>query len=447
VSIAREELRGYEEASLAFIDDDGYPASIPVEPSFEDESIRLRLPAGVDAERIAGKRVNLVLNHITPLPTGGYTERRYVAMRGAASLRDDQVEFRPEARYGWDERRVPFPEYVEISTPRARGYLSRIGKELGRTFRPSISGAMTLFRATRLPFLMATAVPVSVGAAVAAYHGFFNLFLFLLTLIGASLIHIGLNMANDYYDVLLGADQLNKNPTPFSGGSRVAIYGLMTQGEVIRLSSLFYAAGGAIGLYLALTRGFIEIMTLLAIGVAISYFYTAPPLKLAYRGVGEAMVGLGFGPIVVLGSYFVQAQRLALEPLLASIPIGILIMLILYVNEIPDAPFDKAAGKLQLVTRLSREAALRLLRLLLFLVYAWVVGMVVLGAAPVTALLALLTIPMARSTYRGVEATYGNAYAMMPSLSSNIKLTILTGLLIAVGYAVASVLSALGIPL
>jgi len=440
--LSMEVLKEYDEVTCAFIDDDGYPLAAPVSYELHEATgkLSIRIPKGIEPQRISEKVVNVIFNHITPLPSGGYTDRRYLSVRGKAQLKGDELIVEPTKIYGWDERSVPFPEYCEVTVPRARRYLERTGRELGRLFKPKISPIMTFFRATRLPFLMATLAPVSTGAAVAAYHGYFSALLFLFTLLGVALIHMGLNLANDYFDTKLGADPINKKPTPFSGGSRVLIYGMLSLTQAQAMMGLLFASGVAIGLYLAFTRGLLEILGLTAIGLFLSIFYTAPPLKLAYRGLGELAVAIGFGPVVVMGSYFVQTQRFALEPLIASIPVGVLIMLILYVNEVPDLEYDRAAGKMTLLTRLDRKDALGLYKAFLASVYALVALSVLAGTAPLTALLALATIPMAREVYKGVEQTYGSPYAMIPHLAKNVNLAILTSLLLATGYAIVAIL-------
>ncbi|MEM4189206.1 MAG: UbiA family prenyltransferase, partial [Candidatus Caldarchaeum sp.] len=147
-----------------------------------------------------------------------------------------------------------------------------------------------------------------------------------------------------------------------------------------------------------------------------------------------------FGPIIVLGSHYVQAQTFSIQALLASIPIGVLILLILYVNEIPDTPYDKAAGKRTLVTRLNMGQVIFLYKSLLAVAYVMVFLPVVLGFAPPTALIALLTIPMAYKTVKAVRQTYGNTYLMIPALASNIQVATFTGLLHASGFFLWAVL-------
>ncbi|MCS6788105.1 MAG: prenyltransferase, partial [Aigarchaeota archaeon] len=419
--ISANVLQEFEQVSVSFVDEDGYPVTVPAKVRIEDGRVTVELPEGFKGLTFAGRKVNVTFNHITPIPGGGYTDRRYLMIRGTARPAPEGIEVDVEKSYRWDEKEVPFPEYVEVSSVRARRYLERLGLRLGLDFKPRIGAFWAFFRVVRLPFLIATAVPTAIGASVAYYNGFFDPLLLLLTFVGLAFIHLGLNVANDYFDTKLGADPANRRPTPFSGGSRAIIYGLISESESRTLFASFFAAGSAIGMYLAITRGPLVILGLMALGLFLAYFYTAPPIKLAYRGMGELAVGTGFGPVIVLGAYFVQTQKLTLDALLASIPIGILIMLILYVNEIPDAPFDKVAGKMHLVTRISKENALRLLAVFYAAAYASTALIPVLRLGPPTVLIALVTIPTAVRVYRMVSGTFGIQYAMIPAMALNIR--------------------------
>ncbi len=438
--VGESDLRKFEQVAMAFIDEDGYPATIPLITAKSNGDVKLRLPRGVEGSKLDDKKVNLILNHITPLAIGGYTDRRYIVFRGLARVRDGDVSMEVEKTYTWDERVTPFPEYVEVSTSRARRYLEGIGKRLGDTFKPSIGVFWSFFRTVRLPFLIATAVPVAIGTGAAFYRGFFDPTLLLLTLLGLSCIHLALNVANDYFDTLFGADTVNRRPTPFSGGSRAIIYGIVNMQEARLIYTSLFIGGTAIGAYLAVTRGLIEIAVLTALGLFLSYFYTAPPLKLAYRGFGELAVFLGFGPVIVLGTYFVQTQSIGLDAVAASIPIGLLIMLILYVNEIPDAPYDKEAGKMTLLTRFTKTQALGFLAGSLAATYLSILLIPLLNLGPASVLIALAGIPLAYRVYRGVEQNFGDPYRMIGVMSLNVKNAAITGSLVAAGYIIGAAL-------
>jgi 1,4-dihydroxy-2-naphthoate octaprenyltransferase len=172
--------------------------------------------------------------------------------------------------------------------------------------------------------------------------------------------------------------------------------------------------------------------------VAISIAYTAPPFRLVHRGVGEIAVALGFGPIMLLGSYFVQAQRISFEAAYLSIPVAILIALVLYVNEVPDRPGDAAAGKRTMPVRLSKDAVIAGYAWALAVTYALIAGGALAGLLPRPAILALATIPLARKCIRGLRRDYEDPYALMFStLGPNVKLHLFTGLLLFAGYLVS----------
>ena len=107
-------------------------------------------------------------------------------------------------------------------------------------------------------------------------------------------------------------------------------------------------------------RGSVALVVIAAVGFVISIAYTMPPFKLVYRGLGELATAIGFGPVMLLGAYAVQTHgSLSWEAFVASIPVGLLVMLILYVNEIPDRTGDAKAGKRTLPVRLSKMWVIR----------------------------------------------------------------------------------------
>ncbi len=299
---------------------------------------------------------------------------------------------------------------------------------------------MALFiNATRLPFLTATAIPVLLGAAIAWKDGFLNLPLFLLTLAGVACFHIGTNVINDYFDFSSGADNANLTPTPFGGGSRVIQRGLMSPLAVRNLAIVFYALGAALGLILAAVRG-IEVLALGIAGFLLGFLYTAPPFRLAHRGLGELAVGLGFGPLIVVGTYFVQSGYWSAEALLASLPVALLIAAVLYINEIPDRPWDAKAGKRTLVVRLSSPAAINGYLLLILAAYAIIVAGVIAGVMPIATLLGLLTFPMAWNAFNTLRRHHAYPYRLIPANATTIFVHLLTGLLLFAGYVIGGLL-------
>jgi 1,4-dihydroxy-2-naphthoate polyprenyltransferase len=430
----------FKHAVIAFVDDDGYPLSVATEFRADPDRgvVILNAVAGEDVQPPEGERVNVVFSHIRPQPGIGYDERRYVSLWGPLRRVDGVLELAPDRVQGWDEQEMSFFELSERGVPQARKYLDRLSEDTGRDVRPRLSFGWLFLRATRLPFLTATFVPVLLGIAVAAWKDGFHPWLGLLTIVGGACIHLGLNVANDVFDTRSGADEANVNPTQFSGGSRVILYGLVSMRQMALLSLTFYAVGIGIGVFLAAKSGW----GLLWIGVAgalISLFYTAPPLKLVHRGLGEICVALGFGPIMALGAYFVQTGAYDLEPLLASIPVGILIALILYLNEVPDRPADAAAGKRTLPVRLSKEAVIRGYVASVVVTFGLIAVFAITGLLVRPTIIALAAAPLALPVIRALRESYDSPYALMPAMAKNIQLHLATGMLLILGYVIAIV--------
>ena len=292
------------------------------------------------------REVSLTGSHIRPQPGYGYDERRHVTVWGPASIAGGTVSVAAGSAWGWDEAEVPFFEYSERSVGKSRKYFDALSVERGTPVKPKLSLGFLTLRTTRLPFLTATIVPVTLGILIATSRGQFDLVAALLTIIGACFVQLGLNVANDVFDTIQGADDANVTPTQFSGGSRVIQYGLVSLRQMATLSTLFYALAGVIGLVLLATHGSTALLVIGVVGFIVSLGYTAPPLKFVYRGLGEIAVALGFGPLMLLGAYVVQTGgALAWEPVVASIPVALLVALILYVNEIPDRRGDAHVGQ------------------------------------------------------------------------------------------------------
>ncbi|HEX5947971.1 MAG TPA: prenyltransferase [Actinomycetota bacterium] len=438
-ALLREIEEGFDHAVVVFVGADGYPVGVATDYRVDAERgvVSLVPPAGEGVAPPEDAEVNVIVSHIRPQETG-YDERRYVQLWGRVRRTDRGLELAPERSHTWDEKKVPFFQYSELTVPQAHRYLRELGRERGTEVRPKLSFGWLALRTTRAPFLTATVVPILLGVAAAALDGRWSLFLAGLTLLAGSFVHLGLNIANDVFDTTSGADAANTTPTQFSGGSRVVHYGLVRLRTLALLSASFYLAGIGLGLYLAVRTDFWPLFWLGAAGVVISVFYTAPPLRLVHRGLGEIAVAIGFGPIMLLGAFFVQAQRFTFEAVYLSIPVAILIALVLYVNEIPDRAGDAAAGKRTLPVRWSKDTVIG--------VYAWSVGLTyaliavgaVTGILPRPTLIALATIPIALRVTRALRRDYDDPYALMFSaMGSNIKLHLFTGLLLLAGYLVA----------
>jgi 1,4-dihydroxy-2-naphthoate octaprenyltransferase len=242
--------------------------------------------------------------------------------------------------------------------------------------------------ATRPVSFTAAVVPITVGTLLAA-EGSFSLLRFLLALVGGVAIQAGTNLVNDYYDHVKGVDSPDSlSPSP------MLQRGVLSPRAVFAGGIAAFVLGSALGLVLVAMVGW----PLLVLGVAsvlAGFFYTAGPKALAYVGLGEVTAFTFMGPAMVMGAYYVQVQYWGWEPLLVSLPIGLLVAGILHANNLRDLDHDAVHGKRTLATILGRSLGNLEFGVLLLGSYLALVVAVVTGAAPYPALVPLITLPVA----------------------------------------------------
>ena len=433
VDEAVRRARAYPHGVLSFVGPDGYPATVAA--GFAPGSPEDRLVLGPLSRAVLpkqGQEVGVVFSHIRPQPGTGYDERRYVNVWGTASVSGGLVTVTPARATGWDEAETPFFEYAEKSVPTGRAYLDKVGA------RPRLSAFWTVFLATRLPFLTATVVPVALGGAIAGNDGRFALGWWLLCLLAGITAHLGINVINDVADADSGADAANTTPTPFSGGSRVIQYGLVSRRTMALTAAGLYAVTAAVGLLLAATRSG-QLLWIGALALVLGYGYTARPFRFVHRGLGEPVVALGFGPIMAAGTYLAVTRDWSWEPVWASVPVGILIALVLYVNQVPDRRSDAATGKRTLIVRWTQAQVLRGYAVSVAVAFAWVAVGPVLGITPWWTLLAVAGAWFSVRTHRGLRQSYDQPYGLLPAMQDNIVAHLVTGLLLVAGYLLAVV--------
>lgn len=207
---------------------------------------------------------------------------------------------------------------------------------------------------------LASAASIWLGFCAAMAEGPVAWGWLLLTVLGIFLIEVAKNASGELYDFDSGADPgvAPEDRSPFSGGRRVLVEGLLSRGATRAVGWIAYLGGIAAGLTIVLARE-PRVLWLGLAGVALAFFYHAPPLRLAYRGLGEIAVAVIYGPLIACGTYLVQRHAVSDEVLFASIPLGLLIAAFLWINEFPDYRADLAAGKRTWVVRLGRRKAAR----------------------------------------------------------------------------------------
>ena len=221
--------------------------------------------------------------------------------------------------------------------------------------------AKRLFFATRPMFFSASILPVLLGTAW-GYRagGHLDGGVFILTVAAIMCVHAAGNVLNDVYDDLSGTDRINENRIfPFTGGSRFIQNGVMTRRQMTIWGLVLLGLGGVLGVALVVLKGAGLLFIGLA-GMALFVLYLVPPLHLSARGLGEFLVGLGFGVLPVTAAAWLQAGVMDARALLISLPVALWIASVLLINEVPDAAADGGTGKRTLVVILGRDGTRRL---------------------------------------------------------------------------------------
>lgn len=244
-------------------------------------------------------------------------------------------------------------------------------------------------RAIRPFSFTASILPVVLGSIMVINQNNFSLFYLILSLLGVVMLHAGVNLVSDHDDYINKVDTAES-----SGSSGVIIENLLSYKDILKAGKVLLISGFAVGIFLTYSRGWV-ILILGLIGALGGYSYTGKPLTLKYRGLGAILVFLIFGPLLVVGSYYVQAQAISLAAVLVSIPIGLLTTAVLHANDIRDIIHDKKAGIKTLSIIIGRRNAEKFYCGLLICSYVIVILLVLYRIVPFWSLACLVTIPEA----------------------------------------------------
>lgn len=261
----------------------------------------------------------------------------------------------------------------------------------------------------------ASAASLFVGAAAAAHAGALSLPWLALTVAGIVCVEFAKNASGEIVDFDSGADAAvaAEDRSPFSGGKRVLVDGLLTRRQVAVIAGVAYALAVAAGLAITLLRE-PRVLAIGALGIALAFFYHAPPLRLAYRGLGELAVAACYGPLIAGGAFLVQRGEVSPLVILASLPLGLMIAAFLWINEFPDYAADRGAGKRNLVVRLGRRRAAAAFSWLVVGAYALLALLPAVGA-PVGLLLGLAGAPLAWRAAGRLRARCEDTAAIIPA--------------------------------
>jgi 1,4-dihydroxy-2-naphthoate octaprenyltransferase len=242
------------------------------------------------------------------------------------------------------------------------------------------------------------------GAGAAGHAGRVEWFWLALTLLGLWCIEVAKNAAGEIFDLDSGVDlaAVPEDRSPFPGGRHVLADGLLTPGQTWLVAVSGFLLATCAGVWIVFVHE-PRVLGLGLAGVALAFFYHAPPLRLSYRGLGETAVALAYGPMMVAGVFLVQRGTVPLWLALAGVPLGLLIAAFQAVNEFPEAGEDRAAHKHTLVVRLGPADAAR------------VVAAMVAAAFVITLLLPLAGAPL--GMWGGLVAIVSAAQAVRLALA------------------------------
>jgi 1,4-dihydroxy-2-naphthoate polyprenyltransferase len=271
-------------------------------------------------------------------------------------------------------------------------------------------------------FLYAGLLPYLLGGAWAyAIEHRFDATLFLSGLAGVVLAVVGVEAFNEYFDSRMGTDRVF-NPADLPPMSDAVLW----------LGVAAFAGALAVGIHLTLVGGW-PILAFALLGGAAAIFYVAPPIRWAYRGLGELVIALSYGPWMVLGSMYLHTRALTWPALVVSLVPGFLIMALAVVNAIPDFHQDRLVGKRNLCVRLGRRRAVAL-----YLALA-TAGLVVVpigaaaGVLPWPCLAALLAVPLLVRSGRVAHTTYESPRAFVPAVRNVVTCYLVAVLLVVAG--------------
>ncbi len=252
--------------------------------------------------------------------------------------------------------------------------------------------AKTLFLATRPWSFTMTFSSVTIGTLIAYLAGSFNPLLYVLVFAGMIAFHAATNLINDFYDVKHGVDRMGAPTTKYRPHPVAA--GAESPNTIRAFAAVLYFLTLAAAAYLSTLRGPLVLLVVF-VGVVGSVLYTADPVVLKARGLGELTVFLMWGPLIPLGAYLVQTGAASAVPVVLSIPVGLLVALVLLANNIRDIEYDGSVGVKTVPVLIGRARGSTLYRALLLATYLFVPVSILVGLLPVWSFVVLLTVPEA----------------------------------------------------
>ena len=298
--------------------------------------------------------------------------------------------------------------------------------------RPS---PLTWWRMTRPAFLLLTVVACLLGTATASACGCGLDLPLALGATGLAVIaHAVGNVLNDWHDARNGADAANTQGVfPFTGGARLIQNGVVSERQTRDLALALLIFLIPAGLLLAARTG-PGVVVLGVCGLLLAWAYSAPPLKLMSRGLGELTVAMAWF-LVVVGADYVQRRQFFVIPASAAASLALMVAALLVINGVPDAAADAQVGKRTLVVRLGVDKAAAVYGFLIVLAHGWLAASVWLLIPPMPALWGLVSLPLSLVAWSLLMQRAHQPQQLKPALALTVAATLLHGLGMAWGFA------------
>ncbi len=284
------------------------------------------------------------------------------------------------------------------------------------------------FKAVRGPFLIMSVLPVLLGGVLAFYNDKFNAWFLVLVLLGVLLAHSAADLFDDFYDYRTG----NAGSKDHKFHDNPLFKGQLNITQVLFAAILCTVVASLIGVYLLVEVG-MPVLYLALGGAFILFFYTAPPVRLNYHGLGEIVIFLAFGPMIIFGTYYVISGQPSWEPILLSIAPGIFTMNVGLISNIFDYEDDIAHNKKSIPVRFGRSAGLNVLIIGNIIAYLSVLAGVIFQVLPLGCLMVFLGLPLSINAIRWTKK-YQKMDHIKPARLNAIKLAALSSFLLGIGY-------------
>ena len=298
------------------------------------------------------------------------------------------------------------------------------------------------WQAFRFHFVPPSYMPAILGGIIAwAMEGEFYQWYFLMTVVGVTINHISLNMTDDYFDYKHSVDRAkDREKNPYSGGSGTLTSCLIKPKQMYRVFMAGYLVTILLGLYLTAMRGW-WVFIIGAFGMGCAYFYTAPPIRYGYRGLGELSQLINFSLTIGLGAYYVQAQGFSWEAVWALLPLGFMMFSMITINEIPDEAEDRAGGKKNLVVRFGARAAVWMYGISMGIAYLIVILTPLFRITTYWIYLSLITLPLFIKAFSILHRNYQDTQKMSPANMLTIRIHNGIAILLILAYLIDGILN------